>query len=99
LSFKPNVATLRPQVATQQVAKLARQDLTQPAQPFPFARASKLRELAMGLQEGFLYQVRGIHFTLQAPADLQSRQQREIMAVQLHQLSQGNGIPGPRLNE
>ena len=64
------------------------QDLTQPGDELPLARARELCKLSVRLQERFLDQVGRIELDLERRADQRTGQEPEIIAVQFQQPAQ-----------
>ena len=54
MALQANVTTLRTAVTPHEMGEIHGQDLPQPAGPFAFALATELREIPVGLEEGFL---------------------------------------------
>jgi hypothetical protein len=88
LALQADVAPGGTQVTPRQVHQFRGQDLPEPVHQLRLARAAELGEGALGGQERFLDQVRGIGLAAQPPADLHPGQEPQVVPIQLEELSQ-----------
>jgi hypothetical protein len=76
-----------------QAGEVVRQHLPQPGHQLALGRPAELGERRVGVEEGFLNEVRRIDLALQPPPDLEPGQQFQVVAIPLQQLTQGVGVP------
>ena len=80
-ALQADVTTLGAVVTANQVGQVRRQDLPEPTNKLGLGVAAKLGKMAVRFKKRLLHEVGRIHLTAQAPADLHSRQQCQIIGV------------------
>src|SRR5262249_45122191 len=86
-----SVALLSSEV-TGDVEQVVRQDAAQPGEQFALVLSLKSEEVAMGLQQGLLHEVRGIALGAEMTAHLTLGEQVQIVAIALEELLASGGI-------
>ena len=73
--------------------QVVEQDRAQPGDPFSMAFAAEVLEVAAGIEECLLEQIRGIEAALEPEANLRPGQQGKVGAIQLQYSAQGLRAP------
>jgi hypothetical protein len=75
------------------------QDLAQPGDPFSMAGAAEVLEVAAGIEECLLDQIRCIEAALEVEIDLRPGQEGKVGAIQLQYSAQGLRAPAAGVSQ
>src|SRR5262249_23524174 len=73
---------------TDEVRDLRSQDLPKPGDQLPLAASVEVREIPMRVEERILHEIGSVDLALEAPADLHTGEEAQVVAVDLEKRSE-----------